>query len=160
MELELSNLYEIPSYDSINLERMLQCIEDVWNVAYDGKDCDERKRELLLKEAREDLTDFLKRVHLYNEWNEFKIQKIGWPDFDLFEIVNDTNDKVFLRLGPAIRKEDSEWSDVEFRIKYMRYAKHLEVLELKEKIERSKDYQRAYNDALHKLDRIWKDEDL
>lgn len=159
--MELENLYEIPEYDAILLERQLKVIEDSWCVAYDGKDCDEEKRKALVKEAQENLIDFLKKVHLYNEWNEFKIQKIGWPDFELFEVVNDQNDKVFLRLGPSVRKEDAEWSDIEFRIKYMRYSKHLEVLELKEKIRISKDYQRVYNEAMNKLtNRIWKDEDL
>lgn len=160
MELDLKDLYEIPAYDSILLERQLKSIEDAWCVAYDNKDCDERKRKSLIEEAKRSLIDFLQKTHLYNEWNEFKVQKIGWPDFDLFEVMNGSDDKVLLRLGPAIRKEDSEWSDIEFRIKFLRYANHLEVLSLKEKIEKSKEFQKSYNEALNKLSScLWSDED-
>lgn len=138
------------SFDEV-MVRSLTHIETTWTMAFDWKEGDEAKRKQMFDTARNELKSFLEEVDLFNEWNEFKLQKIGWDDFTLFEVMDDTDQIVMLRLGPDMRNEILEWSDPEWRIKNLRWLRHLECQKFNEKLEHDNNFRKVYREKMVQL---------
>lgn len=160
MEIEVSDLREIEIGTANELCKILKEIENSWSKAYNKLECkSEEERNFMTSQAQELMIKFLKKAELFNEWNEFNVQKIGWPDFDVFEVKNNSNSQVLLRLGPGVEEEGLEWNDAELRIKVLRYLRHLEVIELKKNIKEKYEYKKAFNAAMTRLQSmIWNDD--
>lgn len=141
------------SFDEV-LVRKLSHIETTWTMAFDWKEGDESKRKIMFDQAREELKSFLQDVGLFNEWNEFKLQKIGWDDFTLFEVKDDDDQIVMLSLGPDIRNEPIEWADPEWRIKNLRWLRHCQCKAFNEKLEHDNNFRKVYREKMTELTNI------
>lgn len=138
------------SFDEI-MSRKLSYIEATWTMAFDWKEGDKARRKQMFDTVRNELKSFLKEIDLFNDWNKYKLQKIGWDDFTLFEVMDNSDQIVMLRLGPDMRNELLEWSDPEWRIKNLRWLRHCECKKFNEKLERDSNFRKVYRDKMTQL---------